>query len=270
MAASLGSEIDRWRALPAVAAYVRRGRRERVEPALCNRTRALGHVGLAFGNRPLAPTATAAHALVPGATVNDAMLAGVAAGVADWLTEAGEPVTDFRALMPVDVLHAGRRAGGPSNRTSRSFVRLPVTEPDPVRRLELVQARTERVKRDEDARASLMLAHWVGRVPRPMSRRLRSWVDREVETFNLSVTDVRGPDAPVTVLGCPVRLVYPLSTLTGFNGINVDITSMQDRLCYSVMANARAIADPAPVVAGIERTLDALERRAAPSPAREA
>jgi WS/DGAT/MGAT family acyltransferase len=249
------------RELPAVAAYVRRARSERVEPCSFNQSRAADKVTLTFRDLPLEPASAAAHAAVPGATVNDAVLAGVAAGLRDWLAQAGEPVRDLRALMPVDVMHAGRGAGGPSNRASRSFVMLPVTEPDPVARLRFVHERTARVKRDDDARASLMLAHWVGRVPRRVSRPLRGWVDRECESFNLVVSDFRGPDAPVRVLGCPVRLLYPLTTLAGHNGINVTVTSMQDRLCYSVMANGHVITDPAPLVAGIERTFDELQRR---------
>jgi diacylglycerol O-acyltransferase len=203
---------------------------------------------------------------VPGATVNDAMLAGVAAGLADWLAEAGEPVRDLRTLMPVDVVRTRSDRPGPSNRASRSLVRLPVTEPDAVERLRLVHERTERVKRDDDARASLILSHWVSRAPRRLSGRMRRWLDREVERFNLVVSDFRGPDSPVEVVGCPVRLLYPLTTLAGFNGINVTITSMQDRLCYSVMVNADVIEDPDPLIAGIDRTLDEFERRSSPTP----
>jgi hypothetical protein len=135
-----------------------------------------------------------------------------------------------------------------------------------VERLRLVHERTERVKRDDDARASLILSHWVSRAPRRLSGRMRRWLDREVERFNLVVSDFRGPDSPVEVVGCPVRLLYPLTTLAGFNGINVTITSMQDRLCYSVMVNADVIEDPDPLIAGIDRTLDEFERRSSPTP----
>src|SRR5262249_17237875 len=98
------------------------------------------------------------------------------------------------------------------------------------------------------------------------SGRMRHLVDREIESFNLVVSNFRGPDSPVIVVGCPVRLLYPLTTLTGFNGIDVTITSMQDQLCYSVMANADVIEDPGLVAAGIDRTLDELERRSTPGP----
>jgi diacylglycerol O-acyltransferase len=262
----LRSAIDEAREMPAAVRYARRCRAGRTEPAPFNRTRAAGHICLALRDRPLAPASAAAHAAVPGATVNDAMLAGVAAGLADWLAAAGEPVRDLRTLMPVDVVRTRSDVPGPSNRASRSFVRLPVTEPDAVERLRLVHERTERVKRNDDARASLTLSRWVGRAPRRLSGRMRRWVDREVESFNLVVSDFRGPDSPVVAVGCPVRLLYPLTTLAGFNGINVTITSMQDRLCYSVMANADVIADPGPLVAGIDGTLDGLEQRSSPRP----
>ena len=59
-----------------------------------------------------------------------------------------------------------------------------------------------------------------------------------------------GPEEPVLILGCPVRLLYPLTTLTGFNSINVAATSIQDRLCYSVMANGQVIEDTGVLVGG--------------------
>jgi hypothetical protein len=197
---------------------------------------------------------------VPGATVNDAILAAVAAGLADWLADTGQPVRDLRTLMPVDVVKTRHDQPGPSNRASRSFVTLPVTVADPVERLRLVHERTQRVKHDDDARASLLLSHWVGRMPRRVSRHARGLVERECESFNLVVSNFKGPEQPVLMLGCPVRLLYPLTTLTGFNGINVTATSMQERLCYSVMANGQVIEDTGVIVGGIERTLDALDR----------
>ena len=258
------STLEEARGVPAVARYVRRGRAECAEPAPFNRTHAGTEVAMAFRDRELAPVEAAAHAAVPRATVNDAILAGVAAGLGDWLVDAGEPVRDLRTLMPVDVVKTRHDAPGPSNRASRSFVTLPVTEPDPVERLRLVRERTERVKHDDDARASLLLSRWVGRTPGRVSKQLRGLVDRECEAFNLVVSNFKGPDQPITILGCPVRLLYPLSTLAGHNGINVTVTSMLGRLCYSVLVNGQVIEDPGVVVAGIERTLDELERRRSP------
>ena len=253
------SALDEARGIPAVARYVRRGRADRSDPAPFN-TPAGGKVGLALRDRPLAPIEAAAHRAVPGATVNDAIMAGVAAGLADWLADTGEPVRDLRTLMPVDVVKTRHDQPGPSNRASRSFVTLPVTVADPVERLRLVHERTQRVKRDDDARASLLLSRWVGRMPRRVSQHARGLVERECESFNLVVSNFKGPGQPVLILGCPVRLLYPLTTLTGFNGINVTATSIQDRLCYSVMANGQVIEDTGVLVGGIERTLDALDR----------
>jgi hypothetical protein len=70
------------------------------------------------------------------------------------------------------------------------------------------------------------------------------------------VSDVRGPDREVTVLGSPVEAVHSLVEVAQHHALRVAVVSVADRLCFGLLA-APAVIDDLDVLAG------ALEREAA-------
>jgi uncharacterized protein DUF1298 len=99
--------------------------------------------------------------------------------------------------------HDGDQAG---NRDSWFRVDLPVDEPDPVARLAAVRWETAQRKDRHDAQELDELADRMAR----FSPRLATWsqrLQRSGRSFALNVSNVRGPDRAVTVLGAPVGAV---------------------------------------------------------------
>jgi hypothetical protein len=148
--------------------------------------------------------------------------------------------------------HDGDRAG---NRDSWFRVDLPVDEPDPVARLVAVRRETAQRKARHDAQELDELADRMAR----FSPRLADWsqrLQRSGRSFALNVSNVRGPDRAVTVLGAPVGAVQPLVEVAQHHALRVAVLSVADRLGFGL------VADPS-VVGGLDLLAAAVEQEAA-------
>ncbi len=193
----------------------------------------------------------AARALA-GATVNDAVLGLVAGALRRWLEHRHGPIRPLRVKVPVSLHHGGDAAG---NRDSWFRVDLPVDEPDPVARLTAIRAETALRKARHDAQDLDEVLDRLARV----SPRLASWsgrVQRSGRTFAVKVSNIRGPDREVTVLGAPVETIHPLVEVAPHHALRVAAVSVADRLCVGF------VADPA-VVDDLELLASSVEREAA-------
>lgn len=145
-----------------------------------------------------------AHVRPLGATVNDALLASVAAGYAAALPTAGEQPP---AELPVSVPVALRRRGTSGNQVGVMLVRLPLHEPDPDARLLLIAART----REEKGRAREQGTLELMRGPR--GARLMDRVVRRQHLVAGFVTNVPGPSGRLHLAGAPVEGIWPVGVL---------------------------------------------------------
>ena len=187
-----------------------------------------------------------------GATVNDAVLAVVAGALRRWLEHRHGPIHGLRVKVPVTLHHDGDQAG---NRDSWFRVDLPVDEPDPVARLVAVRRETAQRKARHDAQELDELAARMARC----SPRLANWsqrLQRSGRSFALNVSNVRGPDRAVTVLGAPVGAVHPLVEVAQHHALRVAVLSVADRLGFGL------VADPS-VVADLDLLAEAVEHEAA-------
>jgi diacylglycerol O-acyltransferase len=187
-----------------------------------------------------------------GATVNDAVLAVVAGALRTWLEHRHGPVHELLVKVPVTLHHEGDQAG---NRDSWFRVDLPVGEPDPGARLAAVRRETAQRKARHDAQE---LDQLMARTAR-LSPRLAEWaqrLQRSGRSFALNVSNVRGPDRAVTVLGAPVGAVHPLAEVAQHHALRVAVLSVADRLGFGL------VADPT-VVGDLDVLAEALEEAAA-------
>jgi len=83
---------------------------------------------------PLADLRAAAS--VADGTLNDAFLAGIAGGLANYHAAYRTSVDEVRVTMPISLREAGDRSGG--NRISLVRITIPVGEQDPVRRMRAI------------------------------------------------------------------------------------------------------------------------------------
>jgi WS/DGAT/MGAT family acyltransferase len=165
-----------------------------------------------------------------GGTLNDVVLTCVAGALGAVTARHGHMPADgvLRAAVPVSVRTADD-AAAPGNRVSIWLVPLPIDEPDPVRRLDVINATTTQLKRRNDAAGASVLttaADWTGAA-------MLSWAARLLDNariYNLIVTNVPGPPVPLYLLGAPMRAAYPHLPLFENQGLGVALLSYLDRL----------------------------------------
>lgn len=181
-------------------------------------------------------------------TVNDVVLAAVAGGARRLLQGRGE-------LRPGLVLHASvaasirrpaeARAGG--NRVGILLVPLPVSEPDPIRRLEqLVQATREAKRRP---------------VYQPSGRLLQRWVVRAMghqRLVQLFVSNLPGPPMPLYLAGAPVLELFSVGVIQGNVTLGVGVLSYAGQLNFDLVSDADAVPDAAMFAAGLADALQQL------------
>jgi hypothetical protein len=152
--------------------------------------------------------------------------------------------------------HDGDQAG---NRDSWFRVDLPVDEPDPVARLAAVRRETAQRKARHDAQELDELAHRLAR----FSPRLADWsqrLQRSGRSFALNVSNVRGPDQAVTVLGAPVGAVHPLVEVAQHHALRVAVLSVADRLGFGLVADPSVVGDLDLLAEAVEQEAVELQR----------
>jgi WS/DGAT C-terminal domain/Wax ester synthase/diacylglycerol acyltransferase catalytic domain len=211
-----------------------------------------GAIGLtrdvAFASVPLRPLHDAARELA-GATLNDALLSAVGGGLREWVERHHGRLGTIRVKVPVSLHHAGEDA---ANADSFFVVEVPLTEPDPVRRLRLVRDGTALRKADHDAETmDRVLAELRSASPRLSG--LCERVERSGRAFALNVSNVPGPRAPVSVLGASVVSMHSIAEIARHHALRVAVVSMCDTLYLGFCADAELVADVGEIAVATER-----------------
>ncbi|MDQ3721315.1 MAG: WS/DGAT domain-containing protein, partial [Actinomycetota bacterium] len=211
----------------------------------------------AFASVPLRELHDAAKRLA-GATLNDAVLAVVAGALRCWLQRHHGQLGRVRIRVPVSLHEEGDDAG---NRDSFFSVSLPLNEPDPVARLRAAQAATAVRKADHDAEQMDHLLRALGGIS-PRLGRFCARLEDSPRRFALSVSNVPGPPAPVTVLGAPVESVHSLAEIGERHALRVAVVSMAGRLGFGLCADPAIVEGLGEMAAGVEAEAEALVRAA--------
>ena len=202
---------------------------------------------------------------VLGGTVNDVLLAAITAGFRDLLDKRGELADGLvvRSLVPVS-LRSEDEQGMITNRLSALLANLPVSEPEPLRRLALLREQMDEMKRTSQEVGPELLtgmlsftlpvllaygAHAAFQIPQPL-----------VQTVT---TNVPGPPIPLYVLGRKLVRIYPYAPIGDNERISVAIFSYTGRLTFGVTADYAAVPDLAVLTRGIRRGLAELADLAA-------
>jgi diacylglycerol O-acyltransferase / wax synthase len=165
-----------------------------------------------------------------GATVNDLVLTAVTGALHQLLIDRGERLD----TLVVSVPFAARTRTGPGQLGNRSGV-IPVNLPTSggfSDRLTAVSAIMRAAKQYERGGSTAVL----GPVFRLLARlgMYQYFIDHQpfVHTF---VSDLRGPDEPLSVLGCRVLEVVPLSVATGNVTVSFTALSYDKRLVITMI-----------------------------------
>src|SRR5512133_1818966 len=185
------------------------------------------------------------------ATVNDVVLAAVAGGLRQLLAGRGEDVRGLmqRAMVTISVHHEqpGQAQG---NKPGWMMVPLPLGEPDPVRRLELVAAETAARKHKARPEAGSGIFRfiagqrvWYRRFPRQRS-------------VNLVVTNVAGPPTPLYLAGAALLELFPVMPVMGNLTLVVAVLSYAGQLSITAVGDRDACPDLEVFARGVRGALD--------------
>ena len=185
-----------------------------------------------FATQSFALADVKAVARAANCTLNDVVLAICGSAVRRYLGESralpDEPLT---AGLPVNV----RPAGDDQTGTAISFIcaNLATHLDNPRQRLEAIHASTERAKEhlQELPRTALtqytmaIMAPYILQILTGMGGRLRP-------VFNLTISNVPGPDRPLYLNGARMEAMYPLSLLSHGQALNITCLSYAGRLNF--------------------------------------
>jgi diacylglycerol O-acyltransferase len=192
------------------------------------------------------------------AKVNDVVLAAVAGGLRQLLASRGEPAEGLtlRAAVPIS-LHHEQPGQARGNQDGWMVVPLPLGEPDPVRRLELIAGETAARKQQARPQAGSGVMGFA--VVQRASYRLFLARQRQV---NLWVTNVPGPPVPLFLAGARLLELFPLPPILGNLTLGVGVFSYAGQLNLTAVADRDGCPDVEAFAQGVRSALDDLARSA--------
>lgn len=197
----------------------------------------------------------AAHA--HGATVNDVLLTAVAAGYDELFRSRGDQTDGgvLRVFVPVS-LHQEQPGAARGNVDAGMLVPVSIAERDHVRRLEMIAAETsERKKKSRPPAGSMFRTIFLQRAFLHLMPRQRF--------MNSYVANVPGPPIPLYFGGARLLEFFPIVPITANVSIGVGALSYAGQFNLTVVADRDLCPDIDVFVAGVQRSLEALERSVA-------
>ena len=183
-----------------------------------------------------------------GVTVNDAMLAIVAGGVRRYLLDAGGlsedeiADTEFRIMAPVSVRTEDEQ-GTLGNKVAMWLMALPVGEPDPAERIAIVRDQTKNLKDTDQALGASTLVQVSTGAPATLVS-LAARLASGIRPFNMTVTNVPGPQFPMYLAGSQMIASYPLVPLWQSHGAGVAMFSLNGMIDIGLNMDRTLIEDP--------------------------
>ena len=190
-----------------------------------------------------------------GGTLNDVVLTAAAGGFRRLLTERGEMVSEpgLRAMVPMNIRTAADHLAM-GNRISSLFVHLPVGAADPAERYRLQVEETETLKSGTQHEGSSVLLNIGNHMP-PV---LHSFLARSLfatRLFNVTITNVPGPQIPLYYFGSKVQEIWPLVPIAASHAIGLAVFSYDGRLFFCINADRDTVPDLDVLNVGIAESL---------------
>jgi hypothetical protein len=129
------------------------------------------------------------------------------------------------------------------NRVSSLFVELPVAEADPMRRYRETVARSESLKSDgQQAVGTTAVIEIAGLAP-PVIHAILARALYATRLFNLTITNVPGPQQTLYAFGAPLREIHPLVPLAAEHALGVAVLSYDGNVFFGVVADRDTVPD---------------------------
>jgi diacylglycerol O-acyltransferase / wax synthase len=182
-----------------------------------------------------------------GGSVNDVVLAVVAGGLRGWLMTRSESmggIRKLRALVPLSVFDDELEATSLGSQIAGQLVDLPVGEPNPVLRLHQVSYSLKAHREGGRAVAARRLVSTAGFAPSTYHALGSRLVAAERSShFDLSVTNVPGPQQPRYAAGARLLETYPVPPLMPDHALAIGVTSYDGGVHFGLTADRDALPD---------------------------
>ena len=201
-----------------------------------------------------------------GGTVNDVVLAVVTGALRDHLIRRGRDLEglELKAMVPVSV-RADAERGALGNRVAAIYAPLPVHAADPRERLRIVHEAMAGLKESGQAVGAEVITRLAG-VAAPTVLDQAARLAARQRFFNVTVTNVPGPQFPLYLMGRRLEGLYPLVPLTLNTALGIAIMSYDGRLAFGLLGDFDALPELDLVAEDVRAAIDELAAIAAAAP----
>lgn len=203
-----------------------------------------------------------------GGTVNDVVLALCAGALRSYLDARGElPSDPLIAMVPISVRTEDLK-GAMGNQVSQMLVSLATDTADPVERLHEISKGTEGAKEQEKAIGAETLMNWAEfAAPAVAARAARLYsnmklADRHRPLFNVTISNVPGPNFPLYSAGARMVAMYPLGPIADGGGLNMTVMSYMGTMFFGLNACKDLVPDVWDIARHLDDALEELRKAA--------
>ena len=183
-----------------------------------------------------------------GVSVNDVVLAMCAGALRRWLADrAALPDSPLIAMIPVSIRDPAS-TGALGNKVSAMLAVLPTNVGEPAERLVIVHAATKQAKEQQAAIPQGLVDHVSDFAPPALTARAARVVFatgllNRLPPFNLTISNVPGPNMPVYLAGAKLLAHYPVSVITDGQGLNITVIGYLGELHFGLVACRELVPD---------------------------
>ncbi len=186
-----------------------------------------------------------------GGTVNDVVLTVVAGALrSHFLAHGYDTDVELKAMVPVSVRAESER-GALGNKVAAMYAPLPIGLEDPVARFGAVHEAMRGLKESGQAVGAETLTALADFAP-PTILSQAARIQGVQRFFNLTVTNVPGPQFPLYLLGRPLSRLYPLVPIVENAALGIAILSYNGRIDFGLVADYDALPDLDDLAAALE------------------
>jgi WS/DGAT/MGAT family acyltransferase len=176
-----------------------------------------------------------------GGTVNDVVLAVAAGALRDLLWSRGDDLDrPLRAMVPVNL--RADEDGNLGNRVTSLFVELPIHVRARRVRFEQTKACATKLKEGSAALGGSTIVFAAGVMP-PLVHESIARTLFAPRLFNLTITNIPGPQFPLYALGARMRRIIPLVPLFADHAVGMAIVSYDGELVFGINSDYAATPD---------------------------
>ncbi|HUG31710.1 MAG TPA: wax ester/triacylglycerol synthase family O-acyltransferase [Acidimicrobiia bacterium] len=196
-----------------------------------------------------------------GGSVNDVVLAITAGAVRRFLIDNRDydPAhAEFRVMNPVSTRSASQQ-GQMGNQVAMWLVDLPIADPDPASRFEAIKENTANLKETNQALGAATIVELSSGTPITLLSLASRLVGPRIRPFNMTVTNIPGPQFPMYLLESEMLANYPMVPLWAQHGIGVALFSYNGRLLWGVQSDFDTLPDSGDFVAALQTSFHELQ-----------